>query len=721
MSTVPTNKPVPSKEMRDLAYNAERIDEFVTSLQHEYKDRFGQCHRTIEGINWVATQLIERFKVEMEQAILVAGYVPVGTFQEGAELANRNETVLWKLPDGDGDHYRWDGDLPKPVPAGSTPQSTGGIGKGAWVSVGDASLRGELLTSNGDDVIYSISKTKYLRVGSFEKGAIITKGNEALKYEGFYYAVKNESVLPITINPNSAPNNDWICVGNATMPIGRHSLFDFGCVDDNGITDNRLNIQRAIEYMEWCKSEMYTDSSADNKYFGINSFHPLYPAKHCLIMRRVRNININGGRTRNSSIRYTGSESGESLVEWVAADQDWGATVKFLGLHAGNKLDYCLKGIDVWYAQCNFEGGCYENAVLDGIQLSTYMSSFTRVFSNNNGRGNFSFGGPLTEGGLTSGTTTSLSLNNCWSRGGKQYGYKVYNELWYSEWNSCGNDGFAESRTKLAYDFDNIKGCVFNGMGAEQTEKFFKARSFRGLTLNGIQLSDVGSATTGIKLDYCIELGGGFDAVISGFSPVTAFSDKFDYDLFVSNATGNESVTILDHSIRSNRVGFNKATPNGYYRYPDIFSWASGRSQDSGFARTGNTLYPSANYQTTAQFTGIQDTIIKRDFIVRITGKQTVPIFSTPSSTNFTIVIDITEITKSGTKSAVARQWVSSKVNGSISLHGSMGEPQSGWSFDNPSGGGVIGVIDSTPDVDREFMVSIRFTSTDGSGISFNF
>ncbi len=153
MSTVPTNKPVPSKEMRDLAYNAERIDEFVTSLQHEYKDRFGQCHRTIEGINWVATQLIERFKVEMGQAILVAGYVPVGTFQEGAELANRNETVLWKLPDGDGDHYRWDGDLPKPVPAGSTPQSTGGIGKGAWVSVGDASLRGELSANDGSKLI----------------------------------------------------------------------------------------------------------------------------------------------------------------------------------------------------------------------------------------------------------------------------------------------------------------------------------------------------------------------------------------------------------------------------------------------------------------------------------------------------------------------------------------------------------------------------------------
>lgn len=579
-------------------------------------------------------------------------------------------------------------------------------------------LRSEIEIKNGYGAISSIGRTKYIRFADFSAGIVVDRPEKALKYNGYYYAYKGNTYPVVT---DETPDINWICVGNATMGIDRHSLFDFGCVDDNGITDNRLNIQRAIEYMEWCKSELYTDSSVDNKYFGINSFHPLYPAKHCLIMRRVRNININGGRTRNSSIRYTGSEAGESLVEWVAADQDWGATVKFLGLHAGNKLDYCLKGIDVWYAQCNFEGGCYENATLDGIQLSTYMSSFNRVFSNNNGRGGFSFVGNIAEGGITSGTTTSLSLSNCWSRGNKEYGYKVYNELWYSEWSSCGNDGFADARTKLAYDFDNVKGCVFNGMGAEQTEKFFKVRSFRGLTLNGIQLSDVGSATTGIKLDYCIELGGGFDAVISGFSPVTAFSDKFDYDLFVSNATGNESVTILDHSVRSNRVGFNKATPNGYYRYPDIFSWASGRSQDSGFARTGNTLYPSANYQTTAQFTGIQDTIIKRDFIVRITGKQTVPIFSTPSSTNFTIVIDITEITKSGTKSAVARQWVSSKVNGSISLHGSMGDPQSDWAFDNPSGGGVIGVIDSAPDVDREFIVSVRFTSTDGSGISFNF
>ncbi|WP_322957970.1 tail fiber/spike domain-containing protein [Providencia huashanensis] len=149
----PTQKPVPSSDVKDLFFNSGKIDEWVNSLQHEYTDRFGKCHKTAAGMEWVFNQLVERFKIESEQALLAAGYAPTGTFQEGAEVVSRNGTVLWKLPDGDGDHYRWDGDLPKQVPAGSTPQSTGGIGKGAWVSVGDASLRGDLLREAGAGLI----------------------------------------------------------------------------------------------------------------------------------------------------------------------------------------------------------------------------------------------------------------------------------------------------------------------------------------------------------------------------------------------------------------------------------------------------------------------------------------------------------------------------------------------------------------------------------------
>ncbi|WP_077871030.1 glycerophosphodiester phosphodiesterase family protein [Escherichia albertii] len=72
------------------------------------------------------------------------GYVLIDSFQAGAKISTRYEALHWPLPDGDGEYYRWDGVLPKEVPAGSTPDSTGGIGIGAWVGIGDASLRSDL-------------------------------------------------------------------------------------------------------------------------------------------------------------------------------------------------------------------------------------------------------------------------------------------------------------------------------------------------------------------------------------------------------------------------------------------------------------------------------------------------------------------------------------------------------------------------------------------------
>lgn len=141
MATIPTQNAVPSETPRDLKFNSGKIDEFVTSLEHEYKDRFGRCHMTIEGMRWVFEQLMERFKVDVNQAIVAAGYIPMDSFQQGAEITKRNEVLRDETT---GEYYRWDGDLPKSVQAGSTPESTGGVGVGKWVGVGDASLRSEL-------------------------------------------------------------------------------------------------------------------------------------------------------------------------------------------------------------------------------------------------------------------------------------------------------------------------------------------------------------------------------------------------------------------------------------------------------------------------------------------------------------------------------------------------------------------------------------------------
>lgn len=152
MTTIPTQNAVPSEAPRDLKFNSGKIDEFVTSLEHEYKDRFGRSHLTIEGIKWMFDQLVERFKVDMNQAIIAAGYIPMDSFQLGAEITKRNEILRDETT---GEYYRWDGDLPKSVPAGSTPESVGGVGVGKWVGVGDASLRSELRGEDGGDLIYS--------------------------------------------------------------------------------------------------------------------------------------------------------------------------------------------------------------------------------------------------------------------------------------------------------------------------------------------------------------------------------------------------------------------------------------------------------------------------------------------------------------------------------------------------------------------------------------
>lgn len=139
MATQPTNLPVPSESPRDLKFNAGKIDEFVSSFFHTYTDRFGSDHYTIEGLRWLA-----------QQAIVAFGYITIDSFQEGATLTLPNQVLRWKLPDGDGDYYRWDGSFGstgKEVPAGSTPETTGGVGKGAWVSVGYAAAINNLLSA----------------------------------------------------------------------------------------------------------------------------------------------------------------------------------------------------------------------------------------------------------------------------------------------------------------------------------------------------------------------------------------------------------------------------------------------------------------------------------------------------------------------------------------------------------------------------------------------
>jgi hypothetical protein len=84
------------------------------------------------------------------EAISKAGYILIDSFNIGATLTLPNQVLRWAIADGgNGEYYRWDGMFPKTVPAGSTPATSGGVALGAWVGVGDASLRAAMASSNG--------------------------------------------------------------------------------------------------------------------------------------------------------------------------------------------------------------------------------------------------------------------------------------------------------------------------------------------------------------------------------------------------------------------------------------------------------------------------------------------------------------------------------------------------------------------------------------------
>lgn len=86
------------------------------------------------------------------------GYNAKRSFELGNTLNYPNDILFWE---SESEYYRWDGQLPKVVPPGSTPNSAGGTGKGKWVSVGDASLRGDLASTSpgkGVSLVYDAVK-----------------------------------------------------------------------------------------------------------------------------------------------------------------------------------------------------------------------------------------------------------------------------------------------------------------------------------------------------------------------------------------------------------------------------------------------------------------------------------------------------------------------------------------------------------------------------------
>lgn len=89
---------------------------------------------------------------------IFVGYITLDSFEDGNNLTLPNQVLRYEAT---GEYYRWDGELPKSVAPGSTPETSGGIGPGAWLSVGDASLRTDLASGEKASLVgYGSSTVK---------------------------------------------------------------------------------------------------------------------------------------------------------------------------------------------------------------------------------------------------------------------------------------------------------------------------------------------------------------------------------------------------------------------------------------------------------------------------------------------------------------------------------------------------------------------------------
>lgn len=138
--SVLTASDLTNAELQAIHIAEEGRDQTV-DLAKEYADAAGSSAGNAKDSEDEARRIAESIR-----AFGRIGYITLRSFEKGFNVTTWNEVLLWEE---DGEYYRWDGTLPKNVPAGSTPESSGGIGLGAWVSVGDASLRHQLSSKLG--------------------------------------------------------------------------------------------------------------------------------------------------------------------------------------------------------------------------------------------------------------------------------------------------------------------------------------------------------------------------------------------------------------------------------------------------------------------------------------------------------------------------------------------------------------------------------------------
>ena len=213
MTTFNTGNPIGSTDARDLSDNAENFDTALGTIAPTWIDRFGVTRDSFEG------------------RLAKGSFYLVGDFATGYTLTNMRQTL-----EHSGHEYSWSGAFPKVVAASSTPETTGGIGAGAWVDRTDLTLRSELLGNksalvgpSGDysDVQNALNLYNYVKLS----GEIIQTTSSVL-FDGFNRILNGGIDGSLCIGDRIYSNSGLAKTGNSTVSVIKEDLstVDVDCI-----------------------------------------------------------------------------------------------------------------------------------------------------------------------------------------------------------------------------------------------------------------------------------------------------------------------------------------------------------------------------------------------------------------------------------------------------------------------------------------------------------
>ncbi|WP_446027308.1 tail fiber/spike domain-containing protein, partial [Klebsiella pneumoniae] len=174
----------------------------------------------------------------------------VKTFDEGATLESPREEIMYGA-------YRlvWTGKFPKTVLAGSTPQSTGGVGAGCWAYTSDAVIRQTMISADGFKLIGQVPSYASL------KNIIPERPGQRVLLAAYHPGGKTGGGEFIAVSGVAPDDGGTICVpaGQANwywkrVNIASYDVTWFGAVasDDTATytAANTVSIQNALNAAE---------------------------------------------------------------------------------------------------------------------------------------------------------------------------------------------------------------------------------------------------------------------------------------------------------------------------------------------------------------------------------------------------------------------------------------------------------------------------------------